>query len=255
MQRQDSVRTRLVQLHCKCAASGTAPSANFAFPVHNKTLQLMQKAPGATYMFSFLKHRAPGDATDSRISAHSMPQSLPQSLPSNFQSSHFQPSQNNARPRSDLQRELIPVVLKDTLRRNGIPFDWLTCEVITIAKGPDTEEQLHIQLMLMQWRELFMRYAPALEHQLLRGLDRFEPSVDHSKYIISWRFSPQCGCPFGTLPPAVVWLHDEAPEPPQQAPSILDRRHAPRAARPGTPHAGPQRDDGGYERTELSPFR
>ncbi len=203
-------------------------------------------------MFKFFKSSAPTDATDSRLGPHSVSNSLPQSLPSQFQHSRSSTITSS----SDLQRELIRVVLKDTLRRNGIPFDWLSCEVITIAQGPDTHEQLHIQLMLMKWHELFLRYAQALEHQLLRGLDRFDPSVDHSRYIISWRFSPDCGCPFGTLPPPVVWLHDEESQPAvQEAPSILDRRHGPRPPNGAAARAAPRRDDGDYERTELSPFR
>jgi hypothetical protein len=161
-----------------------------------------------------------------------------------------------------MQRELVRVVLKDTLRRSGVPLEWLTCEVVTLAHGSDNETgQLQIQLTLMQWHELFLRYAPALEHKLLLGLDRFEPSVDHSKYVISWRFAPDCGCPFTVMPPPLVWSHDPAPAAAEEEPaSVLDRRHATRpskAAAQGSqaPSTPPRRDDGGYERTELSPFR
>lgn len=194
-------------------------------------------------MFKFLRQGASAqDATESR------PAPPRSSLP----------AQDSVRPQADIQRELIRVVLKDTLRRHGIPFEWLTCEVVTIAQGPGTET-LNVQLMLMQWHELFLRYAPALELQLLRGLDRFEPTVDHSKYVISWRFSPDCGCPFHVLPPPLVWSHDAAPEPVLEAPSsVLDRRHATRPPKAGTPASSvkpPPRDDDDYQRTELSPFR
>jgi hypothetical protein len=198
-------------------------------------------------MFKFLKHvGTPVDPIDSRPAPPPSPSAA---------------APNSTRPHTDIQRELIRVVLKDTLRRNGIPFEWLSCEVVTIAHGPASEE-LHIQLMLMQWHELFLRYAPALEHQLLRGLDRFEPTVDHSKYTISWRFSPECGCPFKVMPPAVVWSHTEQTEAAEhEAPSVLDRRHAKRepmaaSIKPDAPPAPrPDDDPGEYERTELSPFR
>lgn len=197
-------------------------------------------------MFKFLRHSVPNDAAESRPAPHAVPQ----------------PS---VRPHTDIQRELVRVVLKDTLRRNSIPYDWLSCEVITTSHGPDSEE-LQIQLTLLQWHELLLRYAPALEHQLLRGLDRFEPSVDHSKYGFSWRFSPDCGCPFTVLPPPLVWSHDTPPAPAnEELPSVLDRRQTkrpPKAAAsvvppPVTPAVPPPppRDDGDYERTELSPFR
>ena len=181
----------------------------------------------------------------------------------------------SVRPHADIQRELVRVVLKDTMRRHGIPSEWLACEVNTVTTSSNTEE-LHIQLVLMQWHELLLRYAPALEIQLLRGLDRFEPAVDHAKKCtITWRFSPECGCPFTVLPPPVVWSHDAAPQPVAvpvavEPPSILDRRQKRRppktaAAVPKPASAPvpvpvpapttPRRDDGDYERTELSPFR
>ncbi len=198
-------------------------------------------------MFNFFRNSAHADVTDSRPVPHAGPPSI---------------SPTSVRPHADIQRELVRVVLKDTMRRHGIPFEWLACEVNTVTTSAHTEE-LHIQLVLMQWHELLLRYAPALEIQLLRGLDRFEPTVDHAKKCtISWRFSPECGCPFTVMPPPVVWAHDAPPEPvAEEPPSILDRRQKRRppkaagAAAPKPAPTTPKRDDGDYERTELSPFR
>ena len=199
-------------------------------------------------MFNFFRNSAHADVTESRP----VPQVAPQ--PS--------PPPPSARPHADIQRELVRVVLKDTMRRHGIPFEWLACEVNTVATSTTTEE-LHIQLVLMQWHELLLRYAPALEIQLLRGLDRFEPAVDHAKKCtITWRFSPECGCPFTVMPPPLVWAHDApAEQVAQEPPSILDRRQKRRppkadgAAAPKPASTTPKRDGGDYERTELSPFR
>jgi hypothetical protein len=203
-------------------------------------------------MFNFFRQSVPTDAADSRPAPHPAPPSVSPST----------------KPHADIQRELVRVVLKDTLRRHGIPSELLTCDANTVPQGPRGEE-LHIQLVVMQWSELLMRYARALELQLLRGLDRFEPMVDHTqKCTISWRFSPDCGSPFTVLPPPVVWSHDASSDPAvEEAPSILDRRQKarpPKANAPLTPTAMPSinslpgrdlDDPGDYERTELSPFR
>lgn len=182
---------------------------------------------------------------------------------------HSMSAHTGAPPNADIQRELVRVVLKDTLRRHGIPFDWLACDVVTVTHSPK-EQELHIQLMLLQWHELFVRYAPALEQQLLRGLDRFEPSVNRSKYLISWRFSPDCGCPFTVMPPPLVWSHETVLARAAEEPaSVLDRRQikrAPQAAAAVKPAfetslavtTAPRRDGDAardYESTELSPFR
>lgn len=209
-------------------------------------------------VFKFLKGSVVKDAPGPGVAPESMPQHS---------------AQPGAQQHTDLKRELIQVVLKDTLRRRGVPFDWLSCEVFVTPRGPG-EEDLHIQLTLMKWQEMFLRYAQALEHQLLLGLDRFDPSVDHSKYIISWRFSTDCGCPFAVMPPARFWSHVEEPAAEavaDEAPAILDRRHTKRApsapARAREPAGAAQQpsaapmapapppDDGEYQRTQLSPFR
>jgi hypothetical protein len=199
-------------------------------------------------MFSFLKNNVSKDTTAPSAAVIAAPQALhPQSV----------------QQHTNIKRELIRVVLKDTLRQQAIPYDWLACEIIIIPRSPDDEE-LHIQLVVMKWNELLMRYAMALQQQLLRGLNRFDPSVDHSKYIISWRFSPECGCPFTVMPPPLLWSHIEAPAPVEEAPAILDRRHERRPAdapvhghEPPEPavRPPPAPGEGDYERTQLSPFR
>ena len=157
----------------------------------------------------------------------------------------------------NIKRELIRVLLKDILLMNGIPFGCLASEVIIIARPP-AENELHIQLMVMQWNEPLLRYAPALQQQLLIGLDRFDPSADHSKCSVSWRFSTDCGCPFTQMPDPSFWLKSAALPVEDEPVPVLDRRHTRRppnapalAARPDgregqPPHCSP---------TQIAPLR
>lgn len=142
-----------------------------------------------------------------------------------------------------VRRELIKTAFRDTLRQQGIPLEWVSCEVITVSPAPG-EEKLQIQLVLMQWQETFLRYGPALEHILLREIDRLDPSTDHPRHQITWRFSPDCGCPFTVMPPPRIWSHAEtaADTAKVEAPDILDRRRTPRAAPTG----------GDYQPTQLT---
>lgn len=164
---------------------------------------------------------------------------------------------NPSLQRSDVRRELIRVVLKDTLRLHGIPFGWLACEVTIIARAPG-EEELHIQLVVMKWNELLLRYAPALQQQLLLGLDRFDPLGDHSRYIVSWRFSPDSGCPFAVMPDRNVWLQSVLPQADKEPIPILDRRHkrrAPNAPTLDLPPPGARGHSPGFMPTEVIPLR
>lgn len=158
---------------------------------------------------------------------------------------------------NNIKRELIRVVLKDTLRRHGIPLGWLACEAILIARPPGPDE-LHIQLVILKWNEQLLRYAPVLQHQLLLGLDRFDPSVDHANCNVSWRFSPDCGCPFVQMPMPSTWLDVVPPPADQDQIPVLDRRHKKRgpnsAAMNPAPSGRQKNEPSSYSPTQIAPL-
>ncbi len=166
---------------------------------------------------------------------------------------------NSTQQRGNIRRELVRVVLKDTLRLHGVPLDWLACEVSTVARS-GSEEELRVDLVIMKWQEKLLRYIPALSQQLLLGLDRFDPSVDHSGYQVSWRFSPDCGCPFMQMPEPAYWLKNRPTPSPTPGPvSVLDRRQFPRAPKKEPVlDAWPRAKDApvsNFAPTDVSPLR
>jgi len=100
--------------------------------------------------------------------------------------------------------ELAKLVLSDTVQRNGIPKGWLQVECLDVAPQPDTKET-HLQLVIQRWSDQLLRFSAALQQQFLAGLDHFEPNVDHSNYVVSWRFSPDCAMPTPLIPEGVAW--------------------------------------------------
>lgn len=191
-------------------------------------------------MFEFLKKKPPKNLPPPVITPVSVPA-----------------YSNSVQQHSNIKRELIRVVLKDTLRLHGVPTGWLACEVIIIPRTLG-EEELHIQLVILKWNEQLLRYANALQQQLLLGLDRFDPAADHSKYMVSWRFAPDCGCPFSWMPEPKFWAQSGAPATGDEPTSVLDRRQRKRPpkaplASPPPPNTGARLGD--YSHTEISPLR
>ncbi len=101
-------------------------------------------------------------------------------------------------------RELVRVVLRDTLRMNGIPTEWLGCEVLTRSRKAE-DGAVQIQLLIHHWHEGLLRYAPLIQLQLLQALQRFDPASDHSRHTVVWRFSPACQPPHDSMPPPSFW--------------------------------------------------
>lgn len=179
------------------------------------------------------------------------------------------PEQENlTQQHTDIQRELVRVVLKDTLRLHGIPAGWIACEVTVMSRRARTED-LFVHLTIMNWNENLLRFAPALQQQLIEGLNRFEPNVDHSKYIVSWRFAPNCGCPFIRLPDPSFWLAgDAAPKsetapraetPPKSETPVLPAAPSPPTAAPkpkfDLPPSSMDHLQSAYAPTEPGPLR
>jgi hypothetical protein len=140
------------------------------------------------------------------------------------------PPPASTRQHTHIQRELVRVVLKDTLRQHGVPAGWVGCDVLVAPKRV-SDEDVVVHLVILKWNETLLRYAPALERQLLLDLDRFDPTVDHSRYLVSWRFAPDCGCPNMEMPDAAFWLKAAHPVAPPEPVAILDRRRSKRTKR------------------------
>ncbi len=139
------------------------------------------------------------------------------------------------RQHTDIQRELVRVVLNDTLRMHGVPGGWMGCEV-TALSGRARGEDLLVRLVILKWNESLLKYLPVLQQQLIVGLDRFEPSIDHSKYVVSWQFAPDCGCPHTQMPDAKTWGLTGAPA---GAPSIVNWQANGHSAESATAQAAP----------------
>lgn len=121
---------------------------------------------------------------------------------------------------SATQLEVVRMTLHGVLKLNGIPGDWLSGEVIPVHL-PGQGEALLLQLEVTHWHDALVLHAPAFQQALMDGLNRFDPKAGRTRYLFSWKFSPNCGCPHVHLPAPEYWLSGErvvltptaAPEP------------------------------------------
>jgi hypothetical protein len=115
-------------------------------------------------------------------------------------STHF----NSTRHEGLNTLELAQLVLSDTVRRNGIPSDWLRVECLDLVAKPNLAKT-HLQLVMQRWSDQLLHYSAALQQQFLVGLDDFEPGVDHSGFVVSWRFASDCVMPSALIPEGISW--------------------------------------------------
>jgi hypothetical protein len=100
--------------------------------------------------------------------------------------------------------ELAQLVLVDLVSRNRIPKDWLQVECFDVDLRPGFKRTC-LQLVMQRWSAQLLHYSAALQLQFIAGLDHFEPGIDHSSYVVSWRFSSACVMPSPFIPEGVAW--------------------------------------------------
>lgn len=123
---------------------------------------------------------------------------------SDFGHSVLHSAANSSQAASDVQRELVRIAFKDTLRATGVPGQWLDCEVHIISSAL-LGERVQVQLVVKKWSGLLLRHSLAFQHALAQCLDRYEPHVDHSQHEWTWKFAADCETPFPDMPAPEDW--------------------------------------------------
>ena len=101
--------------------------------------------------------------------------------------------------------DLLRVALRNTLRVNGIPAEWVSCEVLPHPQQAAKPPVQHISLVVHKWHDALPQYLPLLQLQLAQNMHKFDPTSDHSVHMMTWRFAPDLACPHTSMPPPAFW--------------------------------------------------
>lgn len=105
---------------------------------------------------------------------------------------------------SESRRDLLRVVLRNTLNGAGIPSFWIAANLLT-ATSRGREPGIHVRLLIKHWDPRLMFHGMALERAFKIRLLTFDPQADEWLLGISWQFAldDERGCP--PLPHHGVW--------------------------------------------------
>lgn len=116
------------------------------------------------------------------------------------------------------RRELVQVILRDTMRQHGIPSDWIECRILSTVSRSG-QPGMHVSFVVKQAHERLLHYVFAFQQSFERELVRFEPRSREWMLSLGWEFQ---GYQVGAdgMPDPASWARGPA--------------HAPLAA-PGAP--------------------
>ena len=90
------------------------------------------------------------------------------------------------------RRELIQVITRDTMRKHGIPSDWLECRVLSTINRSG-RAGLHVNFVVRQAHEQLLGYVFAFQDSFLSELARFDPRARDWLVSVGWEFEGHGG--------------------------------------------------------------
>jgi hypothetical protein len=116
------------------------------------------------------------------------------------------------------RRELVQVVLRDTMRKHAVPSDWIDCRILSVVTRQH-KSGMHVQLVVRQGGERLLEYVHPFQQTFWEELEKFEPKPREWLFSLAWQVDSDAPAGAGALPGLEAW--DDDTQPPED-----DRRPA-----------------------------
>jgi hypothetical protein len=90
-------------------------------------------------------------------------------------------------PRNGPRRELVQVVLRETMRNHGVPSDWIECRILSVVRRSKTTG-MHVHFVVRDGHDRLLTYIPAFQRSFMTELEKFEPRCAEWLLSLSWQF-------------------------------------------------------------------
>ena len=98
-----------------------------------------------------------------------------------------EPDTDSGPSRNARKRELVQIVLRDTMRKHGVPSDWVECRMLSSVSRTG-RHGLHVNFVVRQAHDRLLAYVFAFQDSFERELSRFEPRARDWLLSIGWEF-------------------------------------------------------------------
>lgn len=142
------------------------------------------------------------------------------------------------------RRELVQVILRDAMRKHGIPSDWIECRMLSSVNKVG-RQGLHVNFVVKQAHDRLLAYVFAFQDSFERELQRYEPRARDWLLSIGWEF---VGFNAAEMPDPRTWAQS-GPAPLTAMPAFAHQDKSDSAFAPtGDPEEEPPKSDEDVQR-------
>jgi len=111
---------------------------------------------------------------------------------------------DEALERETSRRELVKLVLRESMRRHAVPSDWIDCRMLPVVTSK-RKTGVHVQLIVKQGQASLLGYIPAFQSSLMAEIEKYDPRAWDWLLSISWQFAGITSSSGGQMPGASGW--------------------------------------------------
>jgi hypothetical protein len=128
-----------------------------------------------------------------------------------FLASQMTPAAGNVHA---VRKDLLKLVLRETLLRNGIPAAWMSADMLRTTSAK-RDQGLHVRFLVREWQPNLLLHGPALEQEFMHRLLLLDPLARDWLMGFSWQYALQDASRCPPLPHPGSWTRppvvEEAP--------------------------------------------
>jgi hypothetical protein len=116
-----------------------------------------------------------------------------------------QSSQSATNSTHGIRKDLLRMVLRETLTRNGIPVAWVGADMLRTTGRAGRDAGIHVRLLMHHWDPRLLVHGVAFEQNFCKRVVAMDPLATNWLMGVSWQYAmeDQSACP--VLPHPGSW--------------------------------------------------
>lgn len=123
---------------------------------------------------------------------------------SQFQDSRAPTALEKTRSSNGPRRELVKVVLRETMRRHGIPSDWVECRALSVLTKHH-KSGMHVQFLVLKADHQLLQWVHAFQESFWEQILRTDPTARDWLFSVGWEFYGKSIQDFSVMPDPQSW--------------------------------------------------